>query len=106
MPLQLPKFQSDYEKWLYFESQAAHLIRKFGGPYPLARKIGYDPSQVFRWRYPERPHPKRGTGGTVPRKALDKMLSIARAEGVLLTEDDTRIRHYRGDKQLEGTNRD
>lgn len=105
MPLQLPRFQSDYERWLYFESQAAHLIKKFGGPYPCARRLGYDPSQVFRWRYPEHPHPKRGTGGTVPRRALEKMFEIARAEGILLTEDDIRPRIYRGDKKLTGENR-
>lgn len=92
--------KSDYEAWLVTDSQAARIIAKFGGPYPLARKIGYDASQVFRWRYPEAPHPKRGTGGMIPQRALRLILAMAREEGVLLTDDDLTSRFYHGDKGL------
>ena len=92
--------KSDYEAWLLTDSQAARLIAKFGGPYPLASKIGYDPSQIFRWRYPEAPHPKRGTGGVVPQRALRLIQTMAREGGVLLTDDDLTVRFYQGDKGM------
>lgn len=97
-----PKLEekSEYEAWLLTDSQAARIIAKFGGPYPLARKIGYDASQVFRWRYPEAPHLKRGTGGMIPQRALRLILQMAREEGVLLTDDDLTPRFFHGDKGL------
>lgn len=94
--------KTEYEAWLLTESQSALIIAKFGGAHTLAEQIGYDPSQVFRWRYPEAPHPKRGTGGMIPARAMRRILSIARASGVLLTEEDIRPRFYRGDKGMPG----
>lgn len=95
-----PNTQTDYELWLTTESQAAHLIRKFGGPRYLADVIGYDRSQIYRWTYPEKPHPKRGTGGVVPRRAVERMVKAARALGVLLTDEDFKLRLYQGPKRL------
>lgn len=94
--------KTEYEAWLLTESQSARIIAKFGGAHTLANQIGYDPSQVFRWRYPEAPHPKRGTGGVIPARALRRILALARLSGVLLTEDDLRPRFYRGDKGMPG----
>ena len=98
--------KSDYERWLLTDSQAARIIEKLGGPYPLARKIGYDASQVFRWRYPEAPHIKRGTGGIVPHRALRLVMTVARNEGVLLTPDDLAPVYYMGDKGLPSRHAD
>lgn len=100
IPTRVDPEKSPYEAWLLTGSQAARVIAKFGGPYPLAAKIGYDPSQVFRWRYPEAPHPKRGTGGIIPTRALRLIRQMAREEGVLLTDDDLAPKFYSGDKGL------
>ena len=100
--LPAPKLEgkSAYEQWLLTESQAARIIDKFGGPAACARAIDYDPSQIFRWRYPEAPSKKRGTGGLVPAAALRKLRAKARALGVLLTAEDLEPRMYSGDKEL------
>lgn len=92
--------KTDYEVWLLTESQAARIIDKFNGPYPLAAAIGYDASQVFRWRYPEAPHPKRGTGGVVPPRALRRIISVARELGVMLEPQELVPAFYMGDKSM------
>lgn len=96
--------KTDYEVWLLTESQAARIINKFNGPYPLARAIGYDASQVFRWRYPEAPHPKRGTGGVVPPRALRRVIAVAREMGVMLEPGDLVPAFYMGDKSMPSRN--
>lgn len=92
--------KSEYEAWLLTESQAARVLARFKDISTLARDIGYDRSQLHRWRYPEAPHPKRGTGGVIPSRAMRRILAIARASGVLLTEDDLRPRFFRGEKGM------
>lgn len=92
--------ESEYERWLKVESQAALVIEKCGGPAAVARLIDYDPSQVFRWRYPESPHYKRGTGGLIPRRALRRLIRVARERGLLLTDEDLLPRRFPGFKGL------
>jgi len=66
-------------------TQARRIFIKFGGPRRVAAATGHDPSCVYRWDYPKS---KGGTGGIVPLDALRKVRIAARAEGILLTDED------------------
>lgn len=68
-------------------TQAHRIIAKFGGPRALARLLGYDASQVYRWTY-RKDRYSNGTNGVIPEKALRRILKLARVHGVLLTQDD------------------
>lgn len=70
-------------------TQADHVIRLFGGSQNLAAIIGYTNAGVCKWRYPRH---KGGSGGLIPTRALDRILALARSQGVLLTEDDLKPR--------------
>jgi len=65
--------------------QARRIIDKFGSEYRLARLIGAAPSTVYRWTYPVS---DGGTGGLIPLKWHDKILQVARIEGIFLTKED------------------
>ena len=66
-------------------NQAEKIIHKFGGHSKLAKLIGLNRVQVYRWTYSRE---KGGTGGLIPTNAFAKVLNAARMEGILLTMDD------------------
>lgn len=78
-------------------SQAARVFAKFGGVPKLCRAletlaahrrdagVKRNISAIYRW---DLPTAKGGTGGTIPRKALNDVLAAARLEGIVLTPDD------------------
>jgi hypothetical protein len=67
-------------------TQAERVLRKFGGVRKLARILGLAPSTVARWNWPK--SKAGGTGGRIPSDKLEKIMSVARAHGVLLTDED------------------
>lgn len=66
-------------------NQASKVIAKFGGHSRLAKLIGLNRIQVYRWTYSRN---KGGTGGLIPTNSFAKVLNAARLEGILLTMDD------------------
>lgn len=58
---------------------ADYVITKFGGIRPLARMLGIDHSSVQRWT---RPLSKRGSGGLIPSRHHQRILTLAREQGV------------------------
>lgn len=74
-------------------SQATRVINKMGGHATVARLLGMDRSQVYRWEYDKK---KGGTGGLVPTQRLNALIEHARTLGILLSPDDLdpRARSY------------
>ena len=66
-------------------SQAERIIAKFDGHANLAEAIGVDRTTVYKWTYPIT---SGGSDGIIPGPSLRKILKVARAHGVLLTDDD------------------
>lgn len=66
-------------------SQAARIIKKFGGARRLAPLIGKDPSAVYKWDYPLA---KGGTGGIIPTRMQAKVRDAADLLGIELTSED------------------
>jgi hypothetical protein len=85
---------SAQSKELIPDSQAHRVIAKFGRPRDLCRALALagadirDPSVVYRWTY-EKPV---GTGGLIPNTAIPSILKAARLQGILLTDEDLRLR--------------
>lgn len=71
------------------DTQADRIIHRFGGPKELARVINYSLAAVYKWN---RPQYKGGSDGLVPTRALERIMTVARMFGVLLTEDDLKPR--------------
>lgn len=71
------------------DTPAARVIAKFGegtkGHYRVAELLGRHVSRVFRWTYPKE---RGGTGGLIPPREQDRLLEIARREGVALARSD------------------
>ena len=67
-------------------TQAERVIRKFGTAAQLARILKINKSTVYRWLWPT--DRAGGTGGRIPSDKLEKIMQVARAHGVLLTDED------------------
>lgn len=70
-------------------TQADRIIARFGGVKHLARAINYSQAAVYKWN---RPQYKGGSDGLVPTRALERIMTVARMFGVLLTEEDLKPR--------------
>lgn len=64
---------------------AQAVIEKFGGPSKVAELCKCDISRVHRWTYPK---DRGGSGGIIPTKQQNVLLSLAHANGVELTRDE------------------
>lgn len=64
--------------------QAAHICSLFGGERRMSQLLGVNESTCYRWSYP----PPKGTDGIIPSRHVNKIKSIARFHGVLLSEED------------------
>lgn len=71
------------------ESQAERVIARFGGALETASAINYSLAAVYKWNAPRS---KGGCQGLVPTRALERLMTVARMFGVLLTEDDLKPR--------------
>jgi hypothetical protein len=65
-------------------NQAAKVIAKFGGEVQMANLLGVSRITIYRWQY-AKPY---GTDGMVPSSAAERLMHLARREGVLLTATD------------------
>lgn len=70
-------------------SQAERVIARFGGPLETAKAIQYSLAAVYKWNAPRSRH---GCHGLIPTRALERLMTVARMFGVLLTEDDLKPR--------------
>lgn len=70
-------------------SQAERIIARFGGPIELAAAIQYSLPAIYKWNHPRSKH---GCHGLIPTRALERIITVARMFGVLLTEDDLKPR--------------
>jgi DNA-binding transcriptional regulator YdaS (Cro superfamily) len=59
--------------------KALPVIKKFGGQYKLAKKLGVAESTVYRWT---QPRSNGGTGGYIPCPQIPKILKLAKKEGI------------------------
>lgn len=64
---------------------ASEIVSKFGGAYSLAEIIDMDASQIYRWTYPIT---RGGTGGKIPTKHQQTLLTKAKELGIDLKPDD------------------
>lgn len=64
---------------------ATSVIKKFKGLKAVAEITGVSPHSVMRWRYPRS---KRGTGGIIPHRHANRLLSAAKERGIELTPAD------------------
>lgn len=77
--------------------QATRIFKKFNGPAALAfalnqlpdRKDHRERSVVYKWNYPRS---KNGTSGYIPVSMHGAVRSAARLMGVVLTEEDWRLK--------------
>jgi hypothetical protein len=65
-------------------NQAAKVTAKFGGEILLAQLLGVSRITIYRWNY-AKPY---GTDGLVPSSAAERLMYIARQEGILITAQD------------------
>ena len=75
---------------LTVDSQAARVIRRFGGVRQMSRVMAYfdrpkNPTTIYRWMYPKE---VGGTGGWIPTAAWPDILYVARLEGIILDTAD------------------
>lgn len=70
-------------------TQAERVIAKFGGPIELSRILNYTLAAVCKWTYPRS---KGGSNGLIPTRAMERINTLARLHGVLLTDEDTKPR--------------
>jgi hypothetical protein len=74
-------------------SAARRIIEAFGGEAAVARAVGVHLSRVYRWTYP----PARGgSGGRVPQRHHQRILTLARERGLALSAADL-VEHEAGD---------
>lgn len=66
-------------------SIAKHIIEKCGGVAEVAKIVGQSESWVHRWTYDKE---RGGTGGTIPRRAQEKLLEAAQSGLVDVTPAD------------------
>ena len=71
-------------------TQADRVIARFGNPYRLSRALKRggvirNAPAIYRWTYPRE---RGGTGGVVPAQMIAPIITAARLDGVLLTQDD------------------
>lgn len=78
----MPNPEGQYARPTY--NQAAKIIKRFGGEAKLAKLIGVSRVTIYRWQY-QRPV---GRDGLIPTPQIEKIKSIARAEGILLRPED------------------
>lgn len=64
---------------------AETMIKKFGGRDELARVLGVDVSQVYRWTYPK---DRKGTGGSIPARHFRRLLAAAQERGIKVRPAD------------------
>lgn len=64
---------------------AARVIAACGGVKRTAELVGRHPTAVNRWMMPKE---KGGTGGTVPAKAAEKLMAIAKEMGLKIEGAD------------------
>lgn len=74
-------------KWLSYDTQAARIFKKFGGPQVLAKLLNMERTGVYKWAYPN-DYKHQGTGGLIPNKHLPRVRELARLHGILLTAED------------------
>lgn len=72
------------------KTQAQRIIDKFGNAYKLSQAlkragVNRNANAIYKWTYSRE---KGGTGGLIPTKAVAEILSAARLEGILLTQED------------------
>jgi hypothetical protein len=65
-------------------NQAAKVIARFGSEAKLANAIGISRISCFRWQY-KRP---AGSDGLIPTLQIAKIKAVARAEGILIRDED------------------
>lgn len=64
---------------------AQNIISKCGGPTIVAKMVGIDLSQVYRWTYPRN---RGGTNGLIPAQHQQTLLREAHRHGIDLSPDD------------------
>jgi len=64
---------------------AEHIILKIGGFQKTAEMLGLDVSRIYRWTYPKC---RGGTGGVIPTKHQNILLTKARLKGIDLMPED------------------
>lgn len=84
------EFDKELSEELRLESQAARIIRKFGGARRLAallKSINHpiQPAAIYKWTYPKS---RGGTGGIIPTRAQGAVIQAARADGIIITSED------------------
>lgn len=67
------------------DNAAARVIDKCGGPERVAEMLGVHVSRVYRWTYPKE---RGGTGGTIPTRHQNDLLTKARDNGCTLQPSD------------------
>lgn len=80
----MPKHRGSgkYGRPLY--NQAAKVITKFGNEITLADLLGVSRITVYRWQY-AKPY---GTDGLIPSSATERIVLLAREQGILITAQD------------------
>lgn len=61
---------------------AKDVIELLGGPTRASRLLGVAHSNVLRWMYPK---DAGGTGGIIPQRHHEHIMTVARDDGVVLT---------------------
>ena len=64
---------------------ADYIIHIFGGVRPTARALNRAPSSVTAWRWPRK---RKGLNHTIPSALHQKILKIAKDEGLDITASD------------------
>lgn len=67
------------------EKPASNVVQMLGGCRSVGRALEINPSTVSRW---QTAYDLGGTGGRIPQKHWQSLLSIARRRGVLLSVTD------------------
>lgn len=64
---------------------AATVLARFGGSGPLAQLLRLDRSAVHRWALPKQ---RGGSGGLIPARHHQRLLTLAAEQGIALTAAD------------------
>ncbi len=64
---------------------AATVLARFGGAGPLAQLLRLDRSAVHRWALPKQ---RGGSGGLIPARHHQRLLTLAAANGIALSAAD------------------
>lgn len=89
----IPKPRGRIRDYVPTYTQADNVVRKIGGVLATSRLLGLDRIAVWRW---SQPREKGGQDGLVPAKHLQRLLALARHEGILFTDDDLKIARRAG----------